>query len=568
MTTSTRLPNAPAGVSAHRDTFCRDRLPPVELWPEMDFGTLPELAYPSQLNCATELLDARVDAGDGDRTAFIFPGGRWTYRDVLEMSNRIAHVLVEDFGVIPGNRVLLRGPNSPMMVACWFAVVKAGAVVVCTMPLLRVRELTYIADKAAITLALCDARFAAECEAAMSKTTAGTPRNGGRTIRFATNEPGSIETLMVGKPTTFSNVDTAADDTVLIAFTSGTTGNAKGTMHFHRDVMAICDCFPRSVANLTRDDICCGSPPFAFTFGLGGLVLFPLRVGAAALLLEQAAPPQLIKGIHEFRPTMCWTSPTAYRAMLGLLGEHDVSSLTKCVSAGEHLPRATFEAWERATGIRIIDGIGATEMLHIFISASGDEIRPGSTGRAIPGYSARCVDFTGAEVPRGEIGRLAVRGPTGCRYLDDPDRQRGYVERGWNITGDSFRQDEDGYFWYESRTDDMIITGGHNVSGAEVENVLLEHPAVQECGVVAAPDEERGNIVKAFIVVRPGFEPTAELARELQEFVKAEIAPYKYPRRVEFVEKLPRTETGKLQRFRLREHEGRGSGPVEPERLA
>jgi 2-aminobenzoate-CoA ligase len=537
------------------DTFCRDHLPPAALWPRMDYGSLPELAYPGQLNCATELLDRMVDAGHADRSAFLFPGGRWTYRDLLEMSNRIAHVLVEDLGVVPGNRVLLRGPNSPMTVACWFAIVKVGAVVVCTMPLLRVRELSYIADKAEISLALCDTRFAADCETAMQQTAAATPRAGGRTVHFASNEPASLEAMMVGKPATFENCDTAADDTVLIAFTSGTTGSAKGTMHFHRDVLAICDCFPRSIAGISPDDICVGSPPFAFTFGLGGLVLFPMRVGAASLLLEQAAPPHLIKGIHEHRPTFCWTSPTAYRAMLGMRGSYDISSLTKCVSAGEHLPRATFDAWEQATGVRIIDGIGATEMLHIFISASGDDIRPGSTGRVVPGYEARCVDGNGNEVKRGEIGRLAVRGPTGCRYLADIDRQRGYVENGWNITGDSFREDDDGYFWYVARTDDMIITGGHNVSGAEVENVLLEHKAVQECGVVAAPDEERGHVVKAFIVVRPGFTPGPELARELQDFVKAEIAPYKYPRRIEFVEKLPRTDTGKLQRFRLREQE-------------
>jgi len=546
-------PNAPLGVSAHTDPFCRDQLPPADLWPQLDFGVLPELAYPSQLNCATELLDRMVEAGDPDRTAFLFPGGRWTYGDLLEMSNRIAHALVEDLGVAPGNRVLLRGPNSPMMVACWFAIVKVGAVVVCTMPLLRVRELTYIADKAEISLALCDARFATECETAMRQTSSGAPRRGGRTVAFASDDAGSLETMMIGKPATFANCDTAADDTVLIAFTSGTTGNAKGTMHFHRDVMAICDCFPRSVAKLSRDDICCGSPPFAFTFGLGGLVLFPMRMGAASLLLEQAAPPQLIAGIHEHRPTVCWTSPTAYRAMLGLLDRYDVSSLRKCVSAGEHLPLATFEAWEAKTGVRIIDGIGATEMLHIFISASGDDIRPGATGRVVPGYDARCVDASGAEVPRGEIGRMAVRGPTGCRYLGDLERQRGYVENGWNITGDSFRQDSDGYFWYVARTDDMIITGGHNVSGAEVENVLLEHSAVQECGVVAVPDDERGHVVKAFIVLRVGVTGSPELARELQDFVKAEIAPYKYPRRIEFVEKLPRTETGKLQRFRLRE---------------
>jgi 2-aminobenzoate-CoA ligase len=541
------MPNAPAGTSAHVDRFCRDQLPPAELWPQLSFD-LPELEYPPQLNCATELLDRTVERGSGDRTAFLFPGGRWTYRDLLEMSNRIAHVLVEDLGVVPGNRVLLRGPNTPMMVACWFGIVKAGAVVVCTMPLLRVRELTYIAEKAEISLALCDTRFAAECESAFS--------NRGRTVHFATNDVGSLEAMMVGKPATFTNRDTAADDTVLIAFTSGTTGNAKGTMHFHRDVMAICDCFPKSVAKMTPDDICCGSPPFAFTFGLGALVLFPMRVGAASLLLEQASPPHLIRGIAEHRPTMCWTSPTAYRAMLGLREQYDISSLTKCVSAGEHLPRATFEAWERATGVRIIDGIGATEMLHIFISASGDDIRPGATGRVVPGYEARCVDANGSDVPHGEIGRLAVRGPTGCRYLADLDRQRAYVEHGWNITGDSFREDDDGYFWYVARTDDMIITSGHNVSGAEVENVLLEHRAVQECGVVGMPDEERGHVVKAFIVVRAGFAASDELAHELQDFVKAEIAPYKYPRRVEFVDVLPKTETGKLQRFRLRESAG------------
>jgi 2-aminobenzoate-CoA ligase len=553
-------------MSAHTDHFCRDQLPPADLWPQFDFGTRPELAYPSQLNCAAELLDRMIEAGDGDRTAFLFPGGRWTYSDVFEMSNRIAHVLVEDLGVVPGNRVLLRGPNSPMVVACWFAIVKVGAVVVCTMPLLRVRELTYIADKAEIALALCDARFAPECETAMRQTSAGTPRVEGRTVVFASDDAASLETMMIGKPAAFTNCDTAADDTVLIAFTSGTTGNAKGTMHFHRDVMAICDCFPRSVAKLSRDDICCGSPPFAFTFGLGALVLFPMRMGAASLLLEQAAPPQLIAGIHEHRPTICWTSPTAYRAMLGLLDRHDVSSLRKCVSAGEHLPRATFEAWEAKTGVPIIDGIGATEMLHIFVSASEDDIHPGATGRVVPGYEARCVDANGAEVPRGEIGRLAVRGPTGCRYLGDLERQRGYVEHGWNITGDSFREDEDGYFWYVARTDDMIITGGHNVSGAEVENVLLEHRAVQECGVVAVPDDERGHVVKAFIVVRPGFTGSPELARELQDFVKAEIAPYKYPRRIEFVEKLPRTDTGKLQRFVLRESQDREPGTGNRER--
>ncbi|HEX7183741.1 MAG TPA: AMP-binding protein, partial [Thermoanaerobaculia bacterium] len=362
-----------------------------------------------------------------------------------------------------------------------------------------------------------------------------------------------LESLMRGKPATFDNCDTAADDTALIAFTSGTTGQGKGTMHFHRDVLAVCDCFPPYVLKPEPDDVFCGSPPFAFTYGLGGLILFPMRIGASALLLEQASPPHLLQGIQDHRATICFTAPTAYRAMTGLVKGFDISSLRKCVSAGETLPRPTFETWERETGIKIIDGIGSTEMLHIFISASGEDIRPGSTGKPVPGYQAKLVDEEGNDVPAGAIGRLAVQGPTGCRYLDNPERQRAYVQNGWNLTGDSYVMDEDGYFWYQARTDDMIISAGHNISGPEVEAVLLDHPSVAECGVVGVPDEERGHIVKAYVVLRSGFAASPDLVKELQAFVKSEIAPYKYPRAIEFVDTLPRTETGKLQRFRLRE---------------
>ncbi|HEX9941596.1 MAG TPA: AMP-binding protein [Thermoanaerobaculia bacterium] len=546
--------SVPSEPSAHVDTFCRDSLPPRELWPEMSYDALPELAaYSPRLNCAVELLDKMVEAGCGERTVFHFSGGRWTYRQLLETANRIAHVLVEDLGVVPGNRVLLRGPNNPMMAACWFAVLKAGGVVVCTMPLLRVRELTYIADKARIRLALCDARVAAECEQAMSTTAEGFPREGGRVVLFHSDQPGSLESLMAAKPATFDNCDTAADDTALVAFTSGTTGQGKGTMHFHRDVLAICDCFPPHVLKAEPDDVFCGSPPLAFTYGLGGILLFPMRIGASSLLLEQAAPPQLLQGIQDHRATVCFTAPTAYRAMTGMVKGFDLSSLRKCVSAGETLPKATFEKWQEATGLKIIDGIGSTEMLHMFISSSGDDIRPGATGKVVPGYEARVVDDDFNEVPPGTIGRLAVRGPTGCRYLDNPERQQAYVQNGWNLTGDSYIMDAEGYFWYQARTDDMIISAGNNISGPEVEAVLLDHPAVAECGVVGVPDEERGHIVKAYIVPRSGFDPGPGLIKELQDFVKAEIAPYKYPRAIEFVESLPRTETGKLQRFKLRE---------------
>ena len=536
--------------SAHVDDFCRRALPPRKMWPEMRYDRIPELAYPPRLNCAVELLDRMVARGHGDDVVFHFPGGRWTYADLLERANRIARVLVEDLALVPGNRVLLRGYNNAMMAACWFAVLKAGGVVVCTMPLLRSRELSFTANKARIALALSDARIATDCQTAMQNVPSG------RVVCFGEDRAGTLDAMMRGKSATFRNCDTAADDVALIAFTSGTTGEGKGTMHFHRDVMAVTDCFPRYVLRPGPDDIFCGSPPFAFTYGLGGLVLFPMRVGASSVLLEQASPPQLLQGIEDFRPTISFTAPTAYRAICGMLAGRNVSSLRKCVSAGEALPLATFEAWEQATGIKIIDGIGATEMLHIFISASEDDIKPGSTGRVVPGYEARVVDEDFNAVSPGSVGRLAVRGPTGCRYLDNLERQQAYVQHGWNLTGDSYVLDEEGYFWYQARTDDMIISAGYNISGPEVENVLLLHPHVQECAVVGLPDEERGQVVTAFVVLKPGVAGDAAIAKGLQDFVKREIAPYKYPRQVEFVEALPRTATGKLQRFRLREARG------------
>jgi 2-aminobenzoate-CoA ligase len=539
--------------SAHVDTFCADHMPPRELLPVTDWTGIPELAYPERLNCATELLLAMIEAGKGDRIALRFPGGTWTYQHLYDTSNRIAHVLVDDFGLKPGNRVLLRGPNNAMMAACWFAIIKAGGVVVCTMPLLRERELRYIADKAQIKLALTDTRFSDECEAAFQRHADGSERHGTSVVHFNSDSHYSLEPRMRTKSAAFADCDTAATDTAIIAFTSGTTGEGKGTMHSHRDIMAITDCFPRYILKPDADDIFCGSPPVAFTYALGGLLLFPLRFGASSLLLEVATPPHLIKAISEFKPTICFTAPTAYRAMTGMLDAHDVSSLRKCVSAGETLPLSEFDGWKTATGIKIIDGIGATEMLHIFISAAGDDIRPGSTGKAIPGYQARVIDELGNDVPPGSVGRLAVRGPTGCRYLDNIPQQKKYVEYGWNLTGDSYKLDADGYFWYQARTDDMIISGGYNIAGPEVENVLLEHESVMECAVVGEPDEERGHVVKAHIVLRAGHEPSKELTKELQEFVKARIAPYKYPRSIEFTDTLPRTTTGKLQRYRLRE---------------
>ena len=535
--------------SAHLDTFARDNLPPDDQWPAFNLD-LPELDYPARMNCATELLDKMVAAGHGERPLFYTTSETWSYGDLLEQANRIARVLVEDLSLAPGNRVLIRAANNPMFMACWFAVAKVGGIVVATMPLLRAKELGAIVDKAQIGLALCDERLAEEMEAAVALAPVCE-----RVCYFnGSGAPGAgaeLERRMAEKPTDFANLETAAEDIVLIAFTSGTTGKPKGTMHFHRDVMAICDCFPRSVLKPRAEDIFIGSPPLAFTFGLGGLVTFPMRVGASTVLLEAAPPPKLIESIERFKATICVTAPTAYRAMVDQASAYDLTSLRLCVAAGEHLPLPTFEAWRDATGIEIINGIGTTEMLHIFISAAGADIRPGATGKPIPGYQAMVVDEAMNPLPPGQVGRLAVRGPTGCRYLAD-ERQTGYVVDGWNLTGDAYMTDADGYFWFQARTDDMIVSAGYNISGPEVEEALMAHDLVRDCAVVAAPDAERGSIVKAFVILRPGNPGTPALAEALQDFVKQTIAPYKYPRAVVFVDRLPRTETGKVQRFKLR----------------
>jgi len=531
-----------APYSAHRDTFAHDRLPPRDQWPDLIFE-LPELQFPERLNCAGELLDRWVEGGQGDRLCLQGADVRWSYADLQREANRIAHVLVGELGVVPGNRVLLRGANSPMFAACWFAVMKVGAIAVATMPLLRAKELGQVITKAAVTHALCEAGLAEE----LGQAQALCPT----LLTVCHYGDGELEDLAATQPDRFGNVDTAAEDCCIIAFTSGTTGQPKGTMHNHRDVMAICRCWPPHCLKAGADDIFIGSPPLAFTFGLGGLLLFPMSVGASSVLLPKAAPEVLLPAIAHYRATVCFTAPTSYRAMAAQAKQHDISSLRKCVSAGEALPAATRQLWKDTTGIELIDGIGATEMLHIFISHDESNARPGATGKPVPGYFACVLGDDGEPLPAGQVGRLAVKGPTGCRYLAD-DRQRNYVHNGWNLTGDAYCVDADGYFIYQARTDDMIISGGYNIAGPEVESALLTHPAVAECAVIGVSDEERGQIVKAFVVLRAGHTGDKALVRALQEYAKATIAPYKYPRAIEFRDSLPRTETGKLQRFRLR----------------
>ncbi len=537
------------GPSAHVDTFARDNLPPFAQWPDILLER-PEFQYPERLNVGVELTDRMVEKGFGDQTALIGNGRRRTYKELADWSNRLAHALVENYGVKPGHRVLIRSGNNPALVAAWLAATKAGAVVINTMPLLRAGELTKIVDKAEVALALTDSRMADELVAC-----AKTSKFLKQVINFdgTANHDSELDRIALDKPVKFDAVPTGRDDVALLGFTSGTTGEPKATMHFHRDLLIIADGYAREVLNVTPDDVFVGSPPLAFTFGLGGLAIFPLRFGATATLLENASPANMIQIIETYKATICFTAPTAYRAMMVAMDRGaNLSSLRLAVSAGETLPAPVFEEWTGKTGKPILDGIGSTEILHIFITNRVGDAHPGTTGRPVTGYQAKIVDDKMNEVARGTIGRLAVRGPTGCRYLADK-RQMDYVRDGWNLTGDTFMQDEEGRFHFVARADDMIVSGGYNIAGPEVEAALLQHGDVAECAVVAAADSERGQIVAAFVVLKAGVAGDTDCIKRLQDHVKAVIAPYKYPRAVNFIEALPKTQTGKVQRFRLRQ---------------
>jgi 2-aminobenzoate-CoA ligase len=534
------------GRTTHTDTFTRDNLPPTQQWPQI---TLDGFDYPDELNAAVELTDRMVARGFGDRIALIGNGRRRTYKELADWTNRLAHALVEDFGIKPGNRILIRAANNPALVACWLAATKAGAVVVNTMPLLRAGELSKIVDKAEVTLALCDTRLMDELI-----TCAKHSKFLKQVVGFdgTANHDAELDRIALNKSVTFDAVKTGRDDVALLGFTSGTTGEPKATMHFHRDLLVIADSYAQEVLAVTPDDVFVGSPPLAFTFGLGGLAIFPLRFGATATLLENASPANMIEIIETYKATISFTAPTAYRAMLAAMQKGaDLASLRAAVSAGETLPAPVFNDWIAKTGKPILDGIGSTEMLHIFISNRLGDAAPGSTGKTVTGYEALVVDDDMKEKPRGEIGKLAVRGPTGCRYLAD-QRQASYVRDGWNLTGDSFSQDDSGYFHFAARSDDMIISSGYNIAGPEVEAALLAHPEVKECAVIGVADEERGQLVQAHVVLKENIAPSRETAKRLQDHVKATIAPFKYPRSVKFVDALPKTETGKIQRFRLR----------------
>jgi 2-aminobenzoate-CoA ligase len=535
------------GRSAHVDTFTRDNLPAADNWPDI---LLAGFDYPEELNAAVELTDRMVARGFGDHVALIGNGRRRTYKELSDWTNRMAHALVEDFGVKPGNRILIRSANNPALVACWLAATKAGAVVVNTMPMLRAGELGKIVDKAEVTLALCDTRLMDELV-----NCGKTSKHLKQVIGFdgTANHDAELDRIALSKDVTFNAVKTGRDDVALLGFTSGTTGEPKATMHFHRDLLVIADSYAKEILAVTPDDIFVGSPPLAFTFGLGGLAIFPLRFGATATLLENASPANMIEIIETYKATVSFTAPTAYRAMLGAMHKGaDLSSLRVAVSAGETLPGPVFEEWMAKTGKPILDGIGSTEMLHIFISNRLGDAAPASTGKPVGGYEAKIVGDDMKSKSRGEVGKLAVRGPTGCRYLADK-RQDSYVRSGWNLTGDAFIQDDKGYFHFAARADDMIISSGYNIAGPEVEAALLSHPDVKECAVIGVSDEERGQIVQAHVVLKDGVAPDAECAKRLQDHVKATIAPFKYPRSVKFIEALPKTQTGKIQRFRLRQ---------------
>lgn len=532
--------------SSHIDNFTRENLPQEKFQPTYN---LEDFKYPETLNVGFELTDAMVQKGFGDNIALIGNGRRRTYKELTDWTNRLAWALVENYNVKPGNRVLIRSANNPAMVACWLAATKVGAVVVNTMPLLRKKELSEIIDKGEISHILCDARLIGEVEDISKEHSC---------LKFvipfdgSANHDSELDKAALEKSIHFETNKTSWDDVALLGFTSGTTGSPKATMHFHRDLLIIADGYAKEVLKVTETDIFVGSPPLAFTFGLGGLAIFPLRFGAAATLLENASPPNMIEIIEKFKATVCFTAPTAYNMMLSAMDEGaDLSSLRAAVSAGETLPAPVYDAWLKKTKKPMLDGIGATEMLHIFISNRFDDHKAGCTGKPVNGYEAKIVDENMKEVSVGQVGRLAVRGPTGCRYLSD-DRQKQYVKNGWNITGDSFSQDEDGYFYFAARNDDMIISSGYNIAGPEVEAALLSHPDVLECAVIGAPDKKRGSIVQAHVVLKANTVSNDQLTQDLQNHVKISIAPYKYPRSIIFTKSLPKTQTGKIQRFLLR----------------
>ncbi len=539
--------------SSHIDTFIIDNMPPEDLWPEMDYSVLSELAdYPERMNVATELLDKMAAEGYADKPIIYFKDEIWTYENLMHYSNQIANILVEDYGMVSGERVLLRSGNHPMLIASWFAILKAGGIAIATMPVLRKRELVYMIKKAKVNLAISDIKLAEDIEAAGRQTE--DLRN---ILYFGNEDHDSLNKAMANKPSTFDNVDTSACDPCVIGFTSGSTGTPKGTLHFHRDILAVADTFIRYVVKIRSDDIVCGSPQIAFLYGLCAYMTDTMRFGASTVVVERATPEVLLETIEKYKATVCFSTPSGYKLMLDEIGKYDTSSLRLCIAGGEPLAPAVFHQWEEKTGVKIINGLGISELLHIFISASGDDIRPGLIGKAVPGFEVRVVDENFNDTLPGEIGQMIVKGPNGCRYLDDIERQKSYIRDGWNLSGDLCIRDEEGYFSYEARTDDMILTGGYNVSGLEVEAVLMEHAAVREVAVVGSPDKDRGQIVKAFIELKDKNLAGEDLITELQNFVKSQISAFKYPRAIEFLDGLPHTPTGKIQRGALRqiEHE-------------
>ncbi|MEE2655114.1 MAG: AMP-binding protein [Pseudomonadota bacterium] len=537
--------------SSHIDTFIIDNMPPENLWPEMDYSVLSELAsYPERMNVATELLDKMAAQGCADKPIIYFKDEIWTYENLMHYSNQIANVLVEDYGMVSGERILLRSGNHPMLIASWFAILKAGGIAIATMPVLRERELVYMIKKAKVNLAISDIKLAEDIEAAGRQT--DDLRN---ILYFGSEDYDSLNKAMANKSSTFDNIDTSACDPCVIGFTSGSTGTPKGTLHFHRDILAVADTFIRYVVKIRSDDIVCGSPQIAFLYGLCAYMTDTMRFGASTVVVERATPEVLLETIEKYKATVCFSTPSGYKLMLDEIGKYDTSSLRLCIAGGEPLAPAVFHQWEEKTGIKIINGLGISELLHIFISASGDDIRPGLIGKAVPGFEVRVVDENFNDTLPGEIGQMIVKGPNGCRYLDDIERQKSYIRDGWNLSGDLCIRDEEGYFSYEARTDDMILTGGYNVSGLEVEAVLMEHEAVREVAVVGSPDKDRGQIVKAFIELKDKNLAGEDLITELQNFVKSQISAFKYPRAIEFLGGLPHTPTGKIQRGALRQIE-------------
>ncbi len=534
--------------------------PPRELWPRFGLDFPEAREWPAKLNIAEVLVDDNLKRGD--KPAILYEDRQIKYRELQLMINKFGNAL-KVLDVKPYDRVMLRLPNIPEFIVSSLAVQKLGAVSVPTFTLLKAKELSYIASDCEAKVLITTPSLLEDVEKAKGEL---------KTIRhivLADAKPSEVEAPYIAfdylmddfkEATGLEPVRVDQDEVTLLLYTSGTTGPPKGCIHTHRHYLAVADCYAKNVLQAREDDVWGGPPTMAFAYGHTGLICNPLRHGATTSLVGSGRfePASMFQLIEKHGISVFYGVPTAYRTMVALKherGKYDFSSLRVCVTAGEPCPPSLYYTIKEFFGCEVLEHMGCTELFNGFISTRFGQVKPGSMGLAVPGYDVRILGDDGNEVKTGEVGHLAVAGPIGIRYWKLPEKQAESVRNGWNHTGDMAYKDEEGFFWFASRSDDIIKTAAYRVSPHEVEEALIKHGAVAEAGVIGVPDLERGQIIKAFIVLKPDHKPSSRLEEELRVFVKDQIAPYKAPKEVEFVKELPKTETGKIRRAELKRKE-------------